>query len=278
MEVMALSCALPEQVTHDAHRSRTVERWQDNTQLRAIDQVAEEVPIAMVYNGISHAVMLATPTGLKQFGLGFALSEGILQDRSELYDIEIVQQANGIELQMTISAERFAALKQKRRSLAGRTGCGLCGTESLQQVFRPFKPLQSDFRLQRQAMHAALDRLANLQPLQTVTGATHAAAWALPDGTIAHIEEDIGRHNALDKLIGTLSLESVAVDQGFVIVTSRASYEMAQKAATAGIQLLAAVSAPTALAINIAEQARLTLVGFARRASHVVYTHSFRLE
>lgn len=278
MEVMALSCEPLEQVQHDTCRSRTVDRWMDGVQLRAIDQVAEEVPIAMVYNGISHAVMLATPTALEQFGLGFSLSEGILQNRSELYDIEIVQQSDGIELQMTISAERFAALKQRRRSLAGRTGCGLCGTESLQQVVRHPKPIQSDHRISHQAMHAAFDRLTDLQALQAMTGATHAAAWALPDGTIAHLEEDIGRHNALDKLIGTLALKAVPVEQGFAIVTSRASYEMVQKTATAGIPLLAAVSAPTGLAVDIAEQSRLTLVGFTRQHSHVVYSHSYRLE
>ena len=277
MKAVAPSCELLEPVRYDAYRSRTVERWRGGTNVGAIDQVAEEVPVAMVYNGISHAVMLATPAGLEQFGLGFSLSEGILRSRSELYDLEIVQQAEGIELQMTISAERFAALKQKRRSLAGRTGCGLCGTESLQQVYRHPKPVTSGFRISRQAMHAAFGRLADFQVLQGITGATHAAAWALADGTIAHVEEDIGRHNALDKLIGTLARKTVPVAQGFAIVTSRASYEMVQKAATAGIPFLAAVSAPTGLAVDMAEQAGLTLVGFTRQFSHVVYAHPQRL-
>ncbi len=261
----------------DAYRSRSVERWRDGTHVWAIDQVAEEVPVAMVYNGISHAVMLATPTGLEQFGLGFSLSEGILRDRRELYDIEIVQQKEGVELQMTISPARFADLKQRRRSLAGRTGCGLCGTESLKQVCRHPQTVAGGAVVPQQALHGALEQLVNYQTLQMLTGATHAAAWATADGAVVHVAEDIGRHNALDKLIGTMALKEVPASAGFVIVTSRASYEMVQKAATAGIPLLAAVSAPTGLAVEMAEQTGLTLVGFTRGHSHVVYTHSHRL-
>lgn len=267
-----------DEVTHETQRSRTVQRWQDGVVLQAIDQVAEEVPVAMVYNGISHAVMLATPSGLRQFGLGFSLSEGILHDRSELYDLEIVSRTDGIELQMTIAAERFAALKERRRNLTGRTGCGLCGTESLAQVARHPKRVQTNLRISSEVLHSAFDRMTGSQALQTVTGATHAAAWVLADGSIAHIEEDIGRHNALDKLIGALALNSTLTEQGFAIVTSRASYEMVQKAATAGIGLLAAVSAPTGLAVDMAEESGVTLVGFARKQSHVVYAHPQRIE
>jgi len=278
MKAVRQICEPLDETVHEIQRSRTVQRWQDGTVLRAIDQVAEEIPIAMVYNGISHAVMLASPAGLEQFGLGFSMSEGIIHSRNELYDFEVVSRATGIELQMTIAAERFAALKQRRRNLTGRTGCGLCGTESLAQVFRHPKPVQSEIRIDAQSLHAAFEQLTERQALQMTTGAAHAAAWALSDGTLAYLEEDIGRHNALDKLIGTLALRSVPIEHGFAIVTSRASYEMVQKAATAGIGLLAAISAPTGLAVDLAEESGVTLVGFTRQHSHVIYTHSQRIE
>lgn len=276
METMPLSCELLEEIEFSSHNSRAVERWRKGVLVHAIDQVAEEVPVAMVYNGISHVVMLATPSSLEQFALGFSLSEGILRSRSELYDMEVVQRREGIELQMTIAAERFAELKQRRRNLAGRTGCGLCGAESLQQVQRRSNPVQTGQRFRPDAVHAALSRLPQLQTLQALTGAAHAAAWATADGTIALIEEDIGRHNALDKLIGTLAINGGNFVDGFVILTSRASYEMVQKAATVGIPMLAAVSAPTGLAVDLAQQTGLTLVGFARGGGHVIYAHSQR--
>ncbi|HEY3325847.1 MAG TPA: formate dehydrogenase accessory sulfurtransferase FdhD [Novimethylophilus sp.] len=277
MEAVPLSYGLPEEVEVASYHTRAVERWGNNgTLIHAIDQVAEEVPVAMVYNGISHAVMLATPMSLEQFGLGFSLSEGILHSRRELYDMEVVKRKDGIELQMTISQERFVELKQRRRNLAGRTGCGLCGAESLQQVLRHPKPVACDRRFGPEVVHTALRRLSQMQSLQTLTGAVHAAVWVTANGSIAYIEEDIGRHNALDKLIGTLAKNSVDLKQGFAIVTSRASYEMVQKAATIGIPMMVAVSAPTCLAIDMAQRAGLTLVGFARGGGHVIYTHSQR--
>jgi FdhD protein len=220
--------------------------------------------------------MLATPSSLEQFGFGFSLSEGILYSRSELYDIEVVQRREGIELVMTIAQDRFAELKQRRRNLAGRTGCGLCGTESLQQVQRHPPPVQTGQSFRPEAVQAALRGLPQMQSLHVITGAVHAAAWVMKDGTIAHIEEDVGRHNALDKLIGTLAKSDSNFSEGFVIVTSRASYEMVQKAATVGIPMLVAVSAPTGLAVDLAQQTGLTLVGFARDDRQVIYTHSQR--
>ena len=260
-----------------SYQRHAVERWHNGVPVDAIDQVAEEVPIAMVYNGISHAVMLATPASLEHFGLGFSLSEGLLRDRCELYELEIVHRSEGIELQMRIAQERFAELKQRRRNLAGRTGCGLCGVESLQQVLRHPDPVRSMQHFKPQVLHAALQRLPQKQSLQALTGAVHAAAWMTPDGAIALVEEDIGRHNALDKLIGAMAMNGADFGCGGAIVTSRASVEMAQKAAMAGIPLLVAVSAPTALAIRLAHETGLTLVGFARHGGHVVYANSQRL-
>jgi len=276
MEPVPQFCEPAEGHAHISHRTRAVQRWCSGTKVDALDQVAEEVPIAMVYNGISHAVMLATPASLEAFGLGFSLAEGILQHKRELYDMEIVQRREGVELHMAIAQERFLALKTRRRNLAGRTGCGLCGTESLQQVMRPTMPVESNLLMHPNAVHAALNSLSDRQSLQAITGAAHAAAWVTPDGVIQHCEEDIGRHNALDKLIGTLAHHNIDTRQGFVIVTSRASYEMVQKSAAVGIAVLVAVSAPTSFAIDLAQQSGMTLAGFARGGGHVVYTHTQR--
>ncbi|OIQ89712.1 protein FdhD [mine drainage metagenome] len=260
-----------------ARRIVAVTRWQDDRPSHVDDHVAEEVPIAMVYNGISHAVMLATSTGLEQFGLGFSLTEGIINDRSELYDLELVTLENGIELQMTIAQQCFAALKEKRRSMAGRTGCGLCGAENLQHVVRHPAPVGKGCSITSQALHTAFRQLAERQPLQMLTGAVHAAAWVMQNGDVVHVQEDVGRHNALDKLIGTLAESRIETAHGFVIVTSRASYEMVQKAASFGISMLAAISAPTGLAIDLARETGLTLIGFTRNDSHVVYAHPHRI-
>lgn len=259
-----------------SHAQRLVKQWRDGICQSLADEVATEVPVAMVYNGISHAVMLATPGSLEQFGLGFSLAEGILSKPQDLYDLEIVHQKDGIELQMQIAQARFAALKQQRRNMAGRTGCGLCGAESLQQVVRHPLPVANNVSISVDALHAAFEVLPSLQQLQGLTGATHAAAWANSSGQVLHVEEDIGRHNALDKLIGSIALGK-SFDDGFAIVTSRASYEMVQKSATVGIPLLAAISAPTGLAIELADEADITLVGFTRQHSHVVYTHPQRI-
>lgn len=273
-----LRCDFPEEVEHVTQHTRAVERWQHNRPVNALDRVADEVPVAMVYNGISHAVMMATPASLEAFGLGFSLAEGILQDRRELYDLEVVQRREGIELHMTITQERFAELKSRRRNLAGRTGCGLCGTESLQQVMRPLRMIKSGLRLSPSVVCIALAQLPEHQKLQAITGAAHAAAWVSPQGEIIYCEEDIGRHNALDKLIGTLASHAMDTHVGFALVTSRASYEMVQKSVSAGIAVLVAVSAPTGLAIDLAQESGMTLAGFARGDSMVIYTHPQRFK
>ena len=249
-----------------------VTRSRDGGEYHEQDQLAEETPIALIYNGISHAVMLATPQDLEDFALGFSLSEGIVLDKSELYSIEIQVQKNGIELHCDISNERFTELKNHRRTLAGKTGCGLCGAESLAQAMRYPPKLQSPVVFQRSAILGALQMLPLHQKLQQQTGATHASAWALADGTVSLVREDVGRHNALDKLIGALAKLERRGD-GFIVTSSRASYEMVQKTASAGVNILVAISAPTGLAVRIAEQCGLTLVGFARNKAYVIYSH-----
>ena len=271
-----------------------IKRWRDGAMIEARDKVAEETPIALIYNGVSHAVMLATPQDLEDFALGFSLSEGILRDKSELYDIEIVQQVEGIELRMDVATESFVKLKEKRRNLVGRTGCGLCGAESLAQALR--LPVLDDSKQEtskndalRANIHAASRPLiaassiesafANMQikqVLQQATGATHACAWVNMGGMVEVVREDVGRHNAMDKLIGALA--KAPQQAGFVLTSSRASYEMVQKVAMAGLDILVAISAPTGLAVRLAEAYGVTLVGFLREHQFVIYTHANRIK
>jgi FdhD protein len=241
------------------------------------DWVAEEVPVALEFNGISHAVMLATPLDLEDFALGFSLSEGILDQAHELYAVETEPSELGITVRMQVSSEAFMRLKQRRRTIAGRTGCGLCGTESLAHVSRELPVLGNSVALDRQAIARAMSQFQSLQTLQQATGAVHAAAWCSAEGEVMWLREDVGRHNALDKLIGALASNDVDASTGFIAVTSRASFEMVQKTAMAGVPLLAAVSAPTSFAVATAERARLTLVGFARQDDLAVYCHPERV-
>lgn len=254
-----------------------VSRWKGGVITTDQDRVAEEVPVALVYNGISHAVMLATPDDLEDFALGFSLSEGILRDRSDLYDVEVQPLDNGIQVDLQIAAECFVRLKERRRNLTGRTGCGLCGVETLEQAVRRPSPVNSNLRVPSGAVSKAMDALAEQQSLNRLTGAVHAAGWAEADGTVRFVREDVGRHNAVDKLLGVVASEGVAHDSGFVVVTSRASYEIVQKAATRGIAMIAAISAPTGLAIRIADEAGVTLLGFTRGEGHVIYAHPERM-
>ena len=237
-----------------------------------IDVIAEEVPVAFVYNGVSHAVMLATPQNLEDFALGFSLSEGIVDSPSDLYSVEVFHQVQGIELHLEISTACFQRLKEKRRNLTGRTGCGLCGSESLEQALRiPVIPSKNPVAISSDVINLAFANIRQQQQLQTLTGATHASAWVNLNGEIEMLREDVGRHNALDKLVGTLAKSKHT--SGFIFTTSRASYEMVQKTLSAGCNILVAISAPTGLAIRVAKQCGLTLVGFVRESSYVVYSH-----
>ena len=250
-----------------------VEQWHDGVFQGKQDCLAEETPVALIYNGVSHAVMLATPQDLEDFVLGFSLSEGVLHNVSELYSVEVQIQENGIELHCEISNERFATLKERRRTLAGKTGCGLCGAESLVQAMRYPPLLEMKKVFMATSIVRGLHSMQLQQKLQQQTGATHASAYVLADGTVSLIREDVGRHNALDKLIGALARQSKD-EAGFIITTSRASFEMVQKTASAGVNMLVAVSAPTGLAVRVAEMCGLTLLGFARENRYVIYSHA----
>ncbi|QVL45024.1 MAG: formate dehydrogenase accessory sulfurtransferase FdhD [Methylophilaceae bacterium] len=258
-------------------RPYAIQRWKAGELTHTNDQLAEEVPIALIYNGVSHAVMLATPQNLEEFALGFSLTEGILQDKKDLYSVEVELKDNGIELHLHIATERFVLLKSRRRNMAGRTGCGLCGAESLNQVFHlPASHHDSvQTMLSMRSVFKAHDTIQQKQTLQQLTGATHACAWADTEGNIQFIREDVGRHNALDKLIGVLHQHHQ--QGGFILTSSRASYEMVQKIAMVGFDVLAAISAPTGLAVRIAEEYGITLLGFVREQQYVAYSHAHRI-
>ncbi|MBL8296966.1 MAG: formate dehydrogenase accessory sulfurtransferase FdhD [Rhodanobacteraceae bacterium] len=255
---------------------RTVVRWRDGQLEQQEDIIAEEVPVAIVCNGERFAVMMATPADLEDFALGFALSEGVIADPAELTQVQVRSHLEGVELELSIPPARAAALAQRTRRLEGRSGCGICGSRDLNDLLRLPPPVGASPGLSAVALDRALTALASHQHLAAATGATHAAAWANPAGGIQLLREDVGRHNALDKLIGAMLREQIRPDAGFALITSRASYEMALKAASAGIAILAAISAPTALAIALADSVGLTLIGFARPGGCAVYTHAGR--
>lgn len=239
------------------------------------DWLAEEVPVALVYNGISHVVMMATPKDLEQFALGFSLSEGIIASPQEIYGMDVVTACNGLEVHVELSSRRFMALKEHRRAMAGRTGCGVCGVEQLDEIAKPIAPLPFTQTWPLAKLNQALSQLKNVQPIGRLTGCTHAAAWITPQGELTMGCEDVGRHVALDKLLGYRA--RAATGAGAVLVSSRASYEMVQKSAMCGVEILFAVSAATALAVEVAARCRLTLVGFSKPDRATIYTHPERI-
>ncbi|QTM00424.1 formate dehydrogenase accessory sulfurtransferase FdhD [Mannheimia sp. ZY171111] len=242
------------------------------------DNLISEVPVALVYNGISHTVMMATPSDLDDFALGFSLAEGILNAPQELYGLDIIEQEQGIEIQLEISTRQFVELKEKRRSMAGRTGCGICGVEQLEQVHQSCKIVKKNNRLQGVnplILAYCLAQLENAQSLSKETGASHAAAFFSIDGTLLAIREDVGRHVALDKLIGWYA--KAGFPNGFVFVTSRASFEMVQKCLAVGIEMLCAISATTEMATKMARDNQFTLLAFARKGKATIYSGAERL-
>jgi FdhD protein len=239
------------------------------------DWLAEEVPVALVYNGISHVVMMATPKELEQFALGFSLSEGIIDHPAEIYGMDVMPACNGMEVHIELSSRRFMALKEHRRAMAGRTGCGVCGVEQLDEIAKPISPLPFTQTWPLERLDQALAQLKSVQPIGRLTGCTHAAAWITPAGELTLGCEDVGRHVALDKLLGYRARAGAM--PGAVLVSSRASYEMVQKSAMCGVEILFAVSAATALAVDVAQRCRLTLVGFSKPGRATIYTHPERI-
>jgi len=252
-------------------------RWQDGAVSEQVETIAEETPVALVYNGITHAVMMATPQDLEDFALGFSLTEELIAAPAELERVETVRYSQGIEIQAQVTPEREGVIAERSRRLTGRTGCGICGADSVASVLKTLHPVTSPAPIREAAVRGAMAALASHQTLNAAAGAVHAAGWSRLDGTIELVREDVGRHNALDKLVGALVRRGTDPGSGFVLVTSRASFEMVQKSTRLGAPLMAAVSGPTGLAVRIAQQAGLTLVGFARGTRLTVYTHPERL-
>ncbi|ALG68070.1 formate dehydrogenase accessory sulfurtransferase FdhD [Beggiatoa leptomitoformis] len=254
-----------------------VDRWREKQHDTLSDTIAEETPIAFFYNGSPYVVMLATPQDLADFALGFSLSERIIYQAEELKDLYLLPQTDGIEIHVEIPQARYAELTDKQRNLTANTSCGLCGTKTLLQVIRHPAPIGIGCTITDTNLQIALNQLKQHQPLNLLTGAIHAAAWVSVTGDILLLKEDVGRHNALDKLIGAIIKNQIDINQGFLLITSRASYEMVQKAAMVGMSIIVAISAPTALAVRLAEESQITLIGFARGTNHIIYTHAQRL-
>jgi FdhD protein len=239
--------------------------------------VAEETPIALVYNGRPYVVVMGTPADLEDLAIGFSITEGVVDSAAGVEHADVVRASHGIEVQIRIADADAARLQERTRSMASRTGCGLCGVERIGDVLRMPGNVSHSLSLAREALWRASAELSRAQTINNETNAVHAAGWASPDGVLRIVREDVGRHNALDKVLGALARGGIAPPTGFIVVTSRASYEMVQKAASCGVELVAAISRPTGLAIRFAESAGVTLVGLLRGTSANVYSHPERI-
>jgi FdhD protein len=258
---------------------RTVGRlaWRDNRLSEGTRAIPEETALALTYNGGTYAVMMGTPQNLEDFAVGFSLTEGIVQSSEEISSLEIVDLDDGIELRMWLAEERAARLSERRRHIAGPTGCGLCGIDSIAEAVRPTAVVGNGRGFSPGEIMTAMAGMPPLQPINVETRAVHAAAFWTPAAGIVALREDVGRHNALDKLAGALSLAKTITSEGMVLLTSRVSVEMVQKTAAIGATTMVAVSAPTALAVKIAEAAGITLVAVARSDGFEIFTHSDRI-
>ena len=258
-------------------RRVTRARWRDGTLSTGERTIPEETAIAFTFNRFAYAVMMATPADLDDFAIGFSLSAGVIANRDEIKDIEIVTNKNGIELRLWLAEERIAEFTDHRRYIAGPTGCGLCGVESLAEAMKPPPRVTADCRVRAEDLGAAIASMRELQLLNHQAHAVHAAAFWQPGTGIVALREDVGRHNALDKLIGALAQKGTPPSPGVVLMTSRVSVELIQKAAILGTPIIAAVSAPTALALRFAEEAGITLVAIARDDGFEIFTHADRI-
>lgn len=258
---------------------RTVERlaWRDNRLSKGSRAIPEETALALTYNGGTYAVMMGTPQNLEDFAIGFSLTEGVVQAPEEISSLEVLDLDDGIELRMWLADEKAAHLSERRRHIAGPTGCGLCGIDSIAEAVRPTAVITKGRSF---APHELMTAMAAMPPLQSInieTRAAHAAAFWMPTAGIVALREDVGRHNALDKLAGAMAQAKVTASEGLVLLTSRVSVEMVQKTAAIGASVMAAVSAPTALAVRMADAAGITLVAVARNDGFEIFTHPDRI-
>ncbi|MBL8573631.1 MAG: formate dehydrogenase accessory sulfurtransferase FdhD [Hyphomicrobiaceae bacterium] len=239
--------------------------------------VAREVPVALVHDGATHAVMMASPADLEDFAVGFALSEGVIATIADLRELEVIEHERGFELRMWLAPGVGRVAAERRRLIAGPTGCGLCGVESIEAAAKPARLVTAAGPVTAGDVSAAVATLAGAQQVGRLTRATHAAGLYLPGQGLVALREDVGRHNALDKLIGAAARGGLAPTSGIVAITSRVSIEMVQKTAVLGCPVLVAVSAPTDLAIATAEAAGIALVAVAREDGFEVFTHADRV-
>lgn len=251
--------------------------WRNGKAVADRREIPEETAVALVHDASTTAVMMATPADLEDFVVGFSLTEAIITRVDQIRSVEIVETPHGIEARAWLAAPASTALTSRRRLMLGPTGCGLCGVDSLAEAVKPPRRVAEGFRLRSHEIAQALERLSHAQTLGAATRAVHAAAWWTPEGGVLAIREDVGRHNALDKLVGALARSEMTASAGAVVLTSRVSVEMVQKAAVLGAQVLIAVSAPTALAVRTAEAAGLTLVAVARKDGFEVFTGAERI-
>jgi FdhD protein len=262
---------------HDPVRMVDRQVWRNGGASDGPRAIPEETALALTYNGGTYAVMMGTPQNLEDFAVGFSLSEGIVQSPEDIISLDIVPLDDGIELRMWLKQARANRLNERRRHLAGPTGCGICGIDSIAEAVRPAAIVAQGRSFSPREITAAMQILPPLQALNIETRAVHAAALWTPARGIVSLREDVGRHNALDKLAGALALQQVHASEGMVLLTSRVSVEMVQKTATIGAPLMVAVSAPTALAVRMADAAGITLVAIARADSFEVFTHPRRI-
>jgi FdhD protein len=258
---------------------RTVDRlvWRDGGASNGARAIPEETALALTFNGGTYAVMMGTPQDLEDFAVGFSLSEGVIQSAADLDSLDIVELDDGIELRMWLAPEKANRLSERRRHIAGPTGCGLCGIDSIVEAVRPAAIVGQGQSFSPQQIMSAMQSVAPLQKLNIETRAVHAAAFWTPARGIVALREDVGRHNALDKLAGAVARDGIAAGEGMVLLTSRVSVEMVQKTAAMGAPLMVAVSAPTALAVRMADSAGITLAAIARADGFEVFTHPGRI-
>jgi len=258
-------------------RSAEPQVWRGGRLSAGTRLIPEETAVAFTYNGSSYAVMMATPQDLEDFAVGFSVSERIVASPDEIESLEVIEQEIGVELRMRLVESRAGSFQERRRFLAGPTGCGLCGIESLEEAMRPPAPIARQADFTADDIMRALHTLDSLQSMNAQTRAVHGAAFYMPPQGLVAVREDVGRHNALDKLVGKLARTGLSGARGFAVVTSRLSVEMIQKAASIAIPMIVAVSAPTALAIRTAEAAGMTLVAVARHDGFEIFTHPQRI-
>jgi FdhD protein len=262
---------------HEAVRIAGRQVWREGSGSEGTRLIPEETAIALTYNGGTYAVMMGTPRDLRDFAIGFSLSEGIVQSPDDVHSLDIVDLDDGIELRMWLAPDKAEFVNQRRRHIAGPTGCGICGIDSIAEAVRPAAVVATGRHFTPREIMTAMAGLSPLQTINIETRAVHAAAFWTPARGIIALREDVGRHNALDKLAGAIAREQVPAGDGMVLLTSRVSVEMVQKTAAMGAPLLVAVSAPTALAVRMAEAAGITLAGVARADGFEIFTHPERI-